>query len=109
MEELKVTKESVVRAAEKCPAAREVLKEMFPEVFQVPSQIDLTKLTIDGHCNLFTHEQFKAAGLPGGCIQVRCGGRYSNGKAFFLDPLSCDWRLEKDGMSCTVLIPTPKK
>lgn len=34
MEELKVTKERVLKASEKCETAREILKELFPDVFQ---------------------------------------------------------------------------
>ena len=34
MEELKVTKEKVLAAAEKCPTAKEVLEELFPEAFE---------------------------------------------------------------------------
>lgn len=32
--ELKITKEKVLAAAEKCSTAKEVLKEMFPDVFE---------------------------------------------------------------------------
>jgi hypothetical protein len=34
MEELKVTKEKVLKASKNCPQAKEVLKELFPEVFE---------------------------------------------------------------------------
>jgi hypothetical protein len=34
IENLTITKESVLRAAEKCESAREVLKELFPDVFK---------------------------------------------------------------------------
>lgn len=33
-DELKITKETVLKAASKCPTAKEVLKELFPEVFE---------------------------------------------------------------------------
>lgn len=33
MKELKVSEENVLKAADKCPQAKEVLKELFPEVF----------------------------------------------------------------------------
>ena len=34
MEELTITKEAVLRAAEKCSTAKNILKEIFPEVFE---------------------------------------------------------------------------
>lgn len=39
MDELKITKEKVLAAAAKCSTAKEVLKEMFPEVFKEESII----------------------------------------------------------------------
>jgi hypothetical protein len=33
MKELKISEENLLKAAEKCPQAKEVLKELFPEVF----------------------------------------------------------------------------
>ena len=33
MSELKITKDRVLAAAEKCPQAKETLKELFPDVF----------------------------------------------------------------------------
>jgi len=52
MTELKVTKEKVLIAAEKCPSAKEVLKELFPEVFVKKfKQWDLI-LREEGNCRL---------------------------------------------------------
>ena len=44
-DELKITKERVLSAAEKCGIAEEILKELFPEVFNVspPEWEDITK------------------------------------------------------------------
>jgi hypothetical protein len=35
MDELKITKEKVLKASQNCPQAKEVLKELFPEAFEV--------------------------------------------------------------------------
>ena len=50
--ELKVTEERVKAAAEKCGTAKEILKELFPEVFREspPEWEDVTKLCLVVTC-----------------------------------------------------------
>lgn len=40
---LEITKEKVLRASEKCPQAKEVLKELFSEAFEKKGRKDITK------------------------------------------------------------------
>ena len=48
MKELKITEDKVLRASETCPDAKQVLKELFPEVFEEDEnrRIDPAKLRI---------------------------------------------------------------
>ena len=47
-EELTITKERVLEAAGKCPEAKEVLKAMFPSVFEKEYCCDVFKQTVEG-------------------------------------------------------------
>ena len=46
MKELKITKEKVLEASEKCGQAREVLKALFPEAFEEEQKIITSKVEL---------------------------------------------------------------
>lgn len=66
--ELKITKERVLEAAEKCGAAKNVLKSLFPEVFE---DDDFMKIPLVNH----SHEIFPSGSPLVNIIQV-AGGHY---------------------------------
>ena len=72
--EMKTTKERVLKAAEKCSAAKEALKELFPEAFQAePFEFGKeheigTRATPDDP--LFIGGGLAPIGLAGKCLMV---------------------------------------
>jgi len=98
--ELKITKEKVIAAANKCSAAKEVLKEMFPEVFE-----DDKYFNFAGSAGI--DNEFKSNYLPdSSMIQIRRIGKYKN-KAFYLTS-KYNWKIERDNEGDLCLIPTKK-
>ena len=100
MEELTIKKERVLKAAEGCDDAREVLETLFPEAFEKPG-FDLTKLAInerarmDQYENIFRNPRPAASGFHQGlCISVSAEGKYKD-KAFVLDG-DYTWTLAHD-------------
>jgi len=89
--ELKITPDKVLSAAKKCPQAKEVLKEMFPEVFEEDKYFDLSNTTIYS---------------PQVGIAIRCSGEYAK-KSFWLND-SWNWIIVKDSEDKLCLIPTKK-
>jgi len=90
--ELKITPDKVLSAAEKCPQAKAVLKEMFPEVFESDKSIDLSFLE----------------GFDYRFMELRKGWNSEyNEKSFWLSP-NYNWELkaDRDGILC--LVPTKK-
>jgi hypothetical protein len=57
MEELKVTKEKVLKASENCPQAKEVLKELFPEAFE-PIYRDFDIFDYTGDIRIYYKDNF---------------------------------------------------
>lgn len=105
--ELKVTKENVLKAAEKCSTAKQVLKEMFPEAFEDDKYFILTKLSRTKDAVLFTDEDATSAGfIDNQFMQIRSRGEYA-GKAFFLSKLY-EWEMKIDSRGDICLIPTKK-
>ncbi len=97
--ELKITKEKVLSAAKKCSQAKEVLKEMFPEVFEDDKYLELKNSS-------FTSAGYKEPGY-GDIIRVRQFGEFI-GKAFWLNEnLNWEIKIDKEGEKC--LIPTKKQ
>ena len=93
-EEYKITKEAILKMAEKCPEAREVLKAGFPKAFEEKKHFDLTKLK--GNRYIFTDEEAKRAGFHGQTfMNIRVDGEY-RGIAFFLNDTSLKWELVHD-------------
>ena len=86
--ELKITSEKVLSAANKCPQAKEVLKEMFPEVFEENKSITVNDSTIKQH------------------FCVRNYGEFAY-KSYYLSS-SFNWEVKKDMEGLLCLIPTEK-
>lgn len=111
MEKLEITKEAVLRAADKCSTAKDILKEMFPQVFEKPSKsIKLTALKNDNNYapvdRIFTRESTAALKIDTEhLIWVSGGGKYAETSFCLTEEL--DWKLEKDEGKMR-LIPTRK-
>ena len=88
--ELKITPDKVLSAAEKCPQAKAVLKEMFPEVFEEDKYLDLSSIKITG-----------------AIIQKRVEGEFKD-KSFCLNK-SFNWEIIIDDENMICLVPTKKK
>jgi hypothetical protein len=87
--ELKITKEKVLAAAKKCSQAKDVLKEMFPEVFEEDKYLNLTDESISS------------------LLYAKTTGNLA-GKAFHLRS-SYNWEIVKDFADNTCLVPTKKQ
>lgn len=99
MDELKITKDRVLEAAEKCSDAKRILKTLFPEVFVEDSSMKAGRfhgLAIFGSCLASDNKAM---------IEIRGTGEHVN-KAYWLNS-GFDWRIEQQGGGIT-LIPTKK-
>ena len=111
MKKLEITAEKIKAGAEKCPEAKEVLEEMFPEAFKDDKYFELDKLKINKHFNefpidIFTNKSCIDMVLDNQFIQIRQGGEYQN-KAFYLSNC-CNWEIIKDAQDLLCLVPTKK-
>lgn len=107
--ELKTTKEKILKAASTSDAAREALRKLFPEAFEDAKYFDLSKLkACDGARYLyFSNESSLRAGFFSNTfIQIRNAVEYRD-KAFYLDK-SYNWEIVKDSMGMLCLLPTKK-
>jgi len=60
MSEIKLPSADTIRtAAEKCPQAREILQELFPEVFVCDNKLDLRKLEIKKYADRWYFENIE--------------------------------------------------
>lgn len=96
---LTITKEKILAGADKCPQAREVLKSMFPEVFEDDKSINVSLLDVG-----------KAG--SNSLIEPRAGEKYM-GKAFCLREKqtkygTVTWELVRDKVGYLCLVPTKK-
>lgn len=91
--EVKTTSDRVLSAAEKCPTAKDVLKELFPEVFQ------------DNYYKVLVPTSSSCYLTPDGVLQRRSGGKYAG--AIFLST-GYTWSVEKDDHNSMVLVGRPK-
>lgn len=91
--ELKITKEKVLEAAQKCSKAKETLKSLFPEVFEDDKSVDVGSVVGKS----FFNNDF---------LTVRRGGEYRY-KGFYLTP-KYNWEIIKDSKGELVLVPTKK-
>ena len=98
---LEVTIEKVLRAAAKCPDAKAVLEEMFPEAFEESKYFNFLEETDE--TSVFKNRTAKDFLLNAALIEVRDSGEYE-GRGFFLDD-NLDWELKKDSEGALVLIP----
>jgi len=108
--ELEITKEKVLKAAEKCSEAKEVLKTLFPEIF-ADKYFDLSKLKpldfIDFEGQIFTFSSSREAGFSGvWFFKVCLCGKYAC-KGFSLDK-SYKWELVNNEFGELILLPTKK-
>ena len=74
--ELKIKKDRVLKAAEKCPEAKEVLKEMFPEVLETGLVEKVTNQNCIGFLEKFIGTQLEYS------YYTKIPGKYSGDKAF---------------------------
>lgn len=88
--ELKITKEKVLEAANKCSQAKETLKTLFPEVFENDKYVDFTDKSI-GYLS---------------CIAIREQCEFAK-KSFYLCS-NYNWEIKKDTAGALCLIPTKK-
>ena len=113
---LTISKEKVLQAAAECPAAKQTLEILFPEIFKVEDKyedkyFDLSKLVINQHdfntgLNIFTMNSCLDAGMNvDGCIQLRTAGPHRH-KGFLLNG-RYNWELIEEGAHF-VLVPTKK-
>ena len=96
MKKLEITAEKIKAGAEKCPKAKKVLKEIFPEVFEDDKYFELNKLETNGYCNrvnynIFTYKSCKNIGLDESFIQIRKEGKFKN-IALYLDN-NYNWKI----------------
>jgi hypothetical protein len=89
---LEITKEKVLEAASKCSEAKEILKTLFPEVFE--------SLTFKKNCDFSSVLAEDETGQD--VITIGNGAFGESGKYFFLSR-KYTWRIDKDN-----LIPTKK-
>lgn len=92
MSELKITKEKVLEAANKCSEAKKVLETLFPEAFDEYIILDYKGSMICNNYDIMA------------C--VRGAGKYEN-KAIYLNK-EYDWDMRKDDLGELCLIPTRK-
>lgn len=93
-EKYEITKEAILKMAEKCSEAKEVLKAGFPQAFENGKHFNLRLLK--GGNLIFTHREARQAGFEDGSfINVRQHGKYK-GIAFFLNDTSLKWELVRD-------------
>lgn len=120
--ELKITKEKVLAGAEKCPQAKQVLKEMFPEVFKDDKYLDLSKLVLatnkwsKDNCNrLFTMDSVRKVLEDTNCfafchtliaISNEEDGKMQN-NSFWLNS-GLDWQIKENDYNL-YLVPRKKK
>lgn len=107
--ELKITKEKILEAASKCSTAKEILKTLFPEVFENNKYFDLDRLETSELKNIgiFSEKSSIEAGFKDNSfLEIRNCGYYRN-KGFYLSS-KYDWTLIKDSNSELCLIPTKK-
>ena len=89
-EKLTIDRDKVIAAAEKCPEAEKVLRILFPEVLK-GELICSGQLFVDGvHVG-----------------QSRSSGNLRD-KSFFLSD-SFNWKIEKDQLGYSCLVPTRKQ
>ena len=71
-QELKITKERVLKAAEKCSTAKDTLKELFPEAFDSRAFKFGSEYLITEECEgpLFIGNGFAPDGLENRCLLV---------------------------------------
>jgi hypothetical protein len=96
--ELKITKEKVLAAAEKCSTAKDVLKSMFPEAFEIKGGVKVTHW----RGGIYTDA---TSGYS--LLSNRNSGLYEN-KAFALSN-DFEWEIKLDHQGILCLIPIPKK
>lgn len=94
MNELKITKEKVLEAAEKCSEAKKVLEALFPEAFD-----DGVVLKQQG----YDIADVKTNNIV---MYIRGGGEYAH-KALFLNDVY-NWEIKRDSSDDLCLIPTRK-
>lgn len=106
--ELKISKERVLKAANECITARGALKTLFPEVFEEEDKyFDLSDLSTNDN-KVFNYMRSKSAGFDNNeFMQVRFSGKY-RGKAFYLQG-AYKWELVYDEFGCLCLLPTKRK
>lgn len=103
---IETTKERILEAASMCSAAKEILKDLFPQAFEDDKYFDLSKLPNDNYC-LFTNKAAKDAGfIDKSFLEIKVSGEYSK-KAFYLND-DYNWELKRDSSGDLVLIPTEK-
>jgi hypothetical protein len=112
-EVVNVTKEKILTAYEVAnEESKELLKNLFPKVFEDDKYFDLFKLWSDiksgvGHSYIFTDASAIEAGFNGAFLmEIRYNGNYA-GKAFYLAN-SYNWEIRLDDMEKLCLIPTKK-
>lgn len=91
--ELKITKEKVLEAAQKCSKAKETLKTLFPEVFEDDKSVDVGSVVGKS----FFNNDF---------LTVRADYEYQQ-KGFYLTH-KYNWEIIKDSQGKLVLVPTKK-
>lgn len=89
--EVKTTNTRVLEAASKCPAAKETLKTLFPDVFIEDKSCDVTSQKTKTFDN-------------GHFLSVRSGGDYE-GKSFYLNSYY-KWEIKTDCNGASILVPT---
>jgi len=97
--ELKITKEKILEAVATCPAAKDTLKTLFPEVFK-PERGLIKKLESEATISIFGY----------GVTGIRIAEYWPSSselsrRCFLLDP-SYTWEWEDNGLY-KLLIPTP--
>ena len=93
METLEIKKSRVIEAAKTSVDAEKLLAKLFPEVIKKDKSVEVPSVDIKiNECM---------------AIENRTSGKYE-GKAFFLDDDTYDWRMETDEENCLCLIPTKK-
>jgi hypothetical protein len=108
IEEVKLLKSNVLKAAKNHPEAEKVLKELMPDIFK--DEFDLTKLKLDPafskspyNYGFFTRKSGKISGFKnnGVVITIRSFGKYKD-KAFLLDS-NYNWKILQEGNSYLLL------
>lgn len=100
MDELKITKERVLEAADKCGDAKRILKTLFPEAFVTDG------IMRNGRFHGFAIFGSSTSSDNKAVIEIRGTGDHTN-KAFWLNS-AFDWKIENQGGGIT-LIPTKKE